>query len=186
MSRPVAGRIPALAWIPARGTWPAWPPPSTYAVGVLLALAAATMLAPWPIAAANLQGALAPLASALSLLPVDHPDPMLGATLHAVAASLTTGPTSPAQEALLGDFVRFHAVLAGASGVLAGVLASVAVGVHRGRGAAAPQGLSPRERWATVVALAAGVALFGLVATANTSTALHPVPALQAFLTPGG
>lgn len=144
----------------------------------------AWMLAALTIGLADLQGALAPLASVASLLPTAHPSGEVGTTLAELRETVQIDPTPPAGLAgdLLIDFARYHAafaILGTVVGVVLIVLAlPAAVDGWRRRHEAVALGT-----WPWQVGLFSGVGAFLiLVAAANASTWLNPVPALVASL----
>lgn len=140
------------------------------------ALATATATVLLLVLVANIQGFLAPLSSATTLLPAR---PLPG--LAAVVDGLTTGAPPLVATALIRDFQRFHSVLAAC---LAVVLISLAVtGWAVIRSADARRPAARRKRVPLFVVTVAAV-ICGVLLAANVSTALDPVPALSAFLSP--
>ncbi|MFF3013131.1 hypothetical protein [Streptomyces sp. NPDC057939] len=167
--RGVAGRI-ALA--------------SAGAVASVLVLAAAATVM------ANVQGAAAPLSSLLSMLPTGGgAGGELGGTLDRIRQHLAApagDPTPAALAAMVGDFSRYHAVMAVVAGVVTLVLTVTGV-VFWTRFARTPSSEGrPRRVWAAFGVLSVLSALAVLVVcVANVSTAAHPEPALLAFFEGG-
>lgn len=133
---------------------------------------------------ANLQGTVAPFASVASLLPGGRATGELGGVLDRLAASVEAGAPSAGGGVageLLGDFTLYHAVFALLAAMTGVVLTAVALRSLRwrlrGPGRARPSGWSVQT---TLFGVAGGV--FLLLAVANTSTWLRPVPALVASL----
>lgn len=150
---------------------------------------AVTMLALFSLAAvmANIQGAVAPFASLLPLLPVGETDGPLADTLGQVRQQLSAslgagGQSTPALEAMVSDFARFHTTMA--------VIAAIVAAVFAGAGAVlwtryAATGSSDRRARRVLGSLGVLSALLALsvivVGVANTTTAADPAPALLAF-----
>lgn len=137
------------------------------------------------LALANAQGAIAPLSSVASLLPSGRAPGELGAVLgelrRAVQADPRTGGGGLAGE-LLHDFIGYHAAVAVMASVVGVALTALALRAgaarwRRRRGDPAP----PAWLWQVVLFGGAG-AFFLLVASANASTWIRPVPALLASL----
>jgi hypothetical protein len=152
---------------------------SAYAGAVVWLLGALTLLL------TNLQGAAAPFASVASFLPAGASGEV-GRVLGDLRDAVEVGSHSPARGvagALLGDFTWYHAVfavLAAVTGLLLTVLALHAVWRRwRLRG----PGSSPQPTWLLRTGMfGTGGVAFLLLALANVSTWLHPVPALVASL----
>ncbi|MBM6399304.1 hypothetical protein [Phycicoccus sonneratiae] len=146
----------------------------------------AWLLAALTVLLANLQGAAAPLASVASFLPPGRSTGELGEAQERMTAALGGGPRGTVGGVagdLLVDFTRYHAVfavLAAVTGVVLTTLAARAVLRRWRRRGAAPVA---EPTW-PVRAAAYGAAggLFLLLAAANVSTWVHPVPALVASL----
>lgn len=135
---------------------------------------------------ANVQGAMAPLASVASLLPAAGGTGELGGVLAGLrrAVEADPPPAGGLAEDLLGDFTRYHAVLAVLAAVAAVVLLTLALAAVSGRWRLrGTRRSSSQPTWAVRAALhgAAG-AFFLLLSLANTSTWVDPVPALVATL----
>ncbi|HMM95823.1 hypothetical protein [Phycicoccus sp.] len=152
---------------------------SAYAGAVVWLLAAVTLLL------ANLQGAAAPFASVASFLPAGGSGEV-GGVLGELRGAVEAG--SPASVggvagALLGDFTWYHAVFAVLAAVTGVALTVLALGAVWRRWRVRGSGPSPQPTWLLRAGLfgAAGAA-FLLLAAANASTWLHPVPALVASL----
>ncbi|MFC4149009.1 hypothetical protein ACFO0M_22365 [Micromonospora mangrovi] len=162
-------------------------------VGLAAAGALVAMLAPVSLAMvmANIQGAAAPWASLLPML-AD------GATEGPTVAALTQarqrladsqqrgGGTTPAVEAMINDFARYHAAMAVIAAVVA-VALIILSGVLWRR--AARTGTSDRRARRVLRSFAVLSALSSLpvivVLVANTLTAADPAPALLAFFDGG-
>ncbi|MBO9553569.1 hypothetical protein [Cellulomonas sp.] len=187
-----AGLLAVLVALGAR-TWQAFARPGRRAAA-RWALAAAgvavTVLGVFSgaVVLANVQGAVVPFAS---LLPMAVSDGGVsdggvadGGLAETVRTSLADGRTSPALDAMIGDFARFHLVLAVLAAVVVAVLVVSSVVLWRRR--AATLDVRARRVLATFgvlwAVLAAGV---GVLALANASTAADPAPAFQAFVDGG-
>ena len=109
---------------------------------------------------ANVQGALAPLTSVLTFLEPGSP------ATSPLRAAISSGSSSPALTALVDDFVRFHWVVAA---LTLGIGMALVITVLR----------RPRSGHVRVVGVVAAAA-FGILAAANVSTALDPLPAFAA------
>lgn len=134
--------------------------------------------------AANVQGVIAPLSSVLGLMPLGTPKAGLADTVTQVRNGLESGSEAPTLALLLGDFVAYHVamVVIGAVVTIGLGVASVVVWRRRRRSG------RPGERALLVIAALALFALagfFGLVTTANASTAARPAPALLGFFESG-
>ncbi len=149
---------------------------------------------------ANVQGAISPFASLLSMLPVGQRTGQLGLTLGQLrrrVADASADRTDPVVAGILSDFARYHVVLVVVAAIIA--LASIwltAVWWRRSTRTAlgpsdrpvSPHQPMPDDRRArrSARAAAGGFALTALVMlvlmAANLSTAVHPAPALLAFL----
>ena len=157
-----------------------WPLLAGYAGVVLWLLGGLTVLL------ANVQGAAAPLASVASLLPTGHGsgalEPVLGGLRRALQAE-TPPPVAGVAGDLLGDFTVYHAVLAVLAAAAGTTLTTLSLramsGRWRLRGSDEPLRLTLAAR-ATLYGAAGGC--FLLLALANTSTWIDPVPALVASL----
>ncbi|WP_148615308.1 hypothetical protein [Nocardioides rubriscoriae] len=160
-----------------RGRWPLL---AAYSGVALWLLAAVSVLL------ANVQGSVAPFASVASLLPTERPGGELGGVLASLRQAVQADPPRsgagiPGE--LLGDFVVYHAVLAVLALATGGVLMTLALRAVLARSRLHAEGRSPRPTWLLQTTLygAAG-AFFVLLALANTSTWIDPVPALVATL----
>lgn len=131
----------------------------------------ALALIPTVLLIANVQGAVAPLSSAFSLLGgrVSEPDGPLAEALSAMRRQLR-GDRSPAVQALVDDFGRYHLAVVVMAGVLTVVLLVFAVRAWR----------QDRRRWAVATLVAAVVT--GVVTVANVTNALDPVRGLLDFI----
>ena len=131
------------------------------------------------VVVANVQGAIAPLASLVGVLPLAAPDPELARALAQLRDAVASG--SGAGAALLEDFRRYHVAMSALAALAAlwFVRRVIARLVRRRRTGVPPA----RSRCA--LAEPVGALCFGVVAAANLSTALDPVPALQALLAGG-
>ncbi|WP_288047815.1 hypothetical protein [Nocardia sp.] len=139
---------------------------------------------------ANIQGTVAPFASLLPMLTGDDAQGQHADTLDRLRQQLdhraSTGErASPALEAVISDFTRYHSAMA----VLATIAAILAIGVGvwcrvKGRTTSTVRQF---RRAMTALAMFFGLAAAGLivVAVANTSTVAHPIPALQAVFEGG-
>lgn len=169
----------------ARGAW--------LGLGRRVALASAgvvvTMLALFSLALvmANVQGSVTPFASLLPML-VDAPaGGEAAAPLEQVRQQLAAGDqATPALQVMIGDFARYHAAMAVIAAIVASGLAALSVLLWR-RFA----GTAHTERRTRRVLASSGVVsvllplLVGLIAIANTATAIDPAPALLAFFEGG-
>ncbi|CAM3084027.1 hypothetical protein [Tsukamurella hominis] len=143
---------------------------------LLLALALylghrALALIPTVLLIANVQGIVAPLSSAFSLLGdrVSESDGPLAEALSLMRRQLR-GERSPAVQALVDDFARYHLGVVVMAGVLTVVLLVFAARAWR----------QDRRRWAAATLAAAVVA--GVVTVANVTNALDPVRGLLDFI----
>ncbi|MEX0172212.1 hypothetical protein MRBLMG1_004924 [Streptomyces sp. LMG1-1-1.1] len=168
--------------------------PAPALAGVLVALFAVGSLAVASLAVvmANLQGAAAPFASLLPTLPTGATaDGRLAATLAEVrerlaASSDTAGATPPALDVMVGDFARYHAVMAVIAAVVAVGLLGVSVTAWRRLRNTVASDRPTRLLRSSFVVLSASSSLVALVvAVANTTTAADPRPALLAFFDGG-
>jgi hypothetical protein len=125
---------------------------------------------------ANVQGAVAPLASLASLLPTGQGHEQLAGVLGRLREDVEADAPRPAPGIageLLHDFTVYHAVLALLSAAAAAVLVTVSVRAL----------LAKQRRWILQASLfGAGGGFFLVLALANTSTWIDPVPALVATL----
>ncbi|WP_216905681.1 hypothetical protein [Nocardia noduli] len=139
---------------------------------------------------ANIQGTVAPFASLLPMLTGDDAEGQHADTLDQLGQQLdhraSTGErASPALEAMITDFTRYHSAMA----VIATIAAILTIGVGvwcrvKGRTASTVRQF---RRAMTSLAMFFALAALGLivVAVANTSTVAHPIPALQAVFEGG-
>jgi hypothetical protein len=134
------------------------------------------------ILTANIQGAIAPWTSAMGLLPKASSDPALAVAIEGVSGDLAGGVSSPAADALLHDFVVYHAAMSvvGAATVI-GLLAATFVVWRKRRATARADRRKRRVLASASFAFVSTAALFALVTAANISTVVHPVPALLGF-----
>ncbi|HEX8630291.1 MAG TPA: hypothetical protein VF755_19200 [Catenuloplanes sp.] len=169
----------------ARGAW--------LGLGRRVALASAgvvvTMLALFSLALvmANVQGSVTPFASLLPMLADGPGGGAATATLGQVRQQLADGgQASPALQVMIDDFARYHVAMAVIAAVVAAGLAALSVLLWKRFAGTART--DPRTR--RVLASFAGVTavlpvLVGLIAVANTTTAIDPAPALLAFFEGG-
>ena len=133
---------------------------------------------------ATIQGSLAPFSSLVSLLPIGHGDPALtesaGQIQHDLSEHQVLSRTPAPLGAIIGDFQRYHAVLAAQAAVLAVALIGLSVLMWRRSntaGRAVPRAKPLLRLLATAFALFTVIVL--VVDAANVSTALNPGPALR-------
>ncbi|GAA2425111.1 hypothetical protein GCM10010433_26360 [Streptomyces pulveraceus] len=152
-----------------------------------------TALALFSLAAvmANIQGATAPLSSLLSMLPIRTPHGELAAVLDQVGQHLADYPsaggrTPAAVEVMVGDFSRYHAVMAVAATTVAVVLIGLSVASWRksARTAASDRRTRRVFRWFGLLSALLSLAV-AVVAVANTATTADPAPALLGFFRGG-
>lgn len=122
-----------------------------------LALAAAVLLI------ANVQGAVSPFGTLLPILASGPADAELAAVLTQVRDQLENGLESPATDAMLDEYVRWHIVKAVLVGFLAAVLIGLSVVAWR------------RRRLLSLLTAAPAMAALVVVA-ANVTTAANPIP----------
>jgi hypothetical protein len=138
---------------------------------LMLSAAGAAMVATsLVLVIANVQGAIAPLSSVLSFLPMGGTDPALQETVEELRGSLAGTGTSAAADVIAQDFSTYHWVVAALAAATTLVALVLAVRLLR-----------RRERLAGVLLLVVALG-FAVLAAANVSTALDPVPALDSFL----
>ncbi|QBJ98825.1 hypothetical protein ERC79_18995 [Rhodococcus sp. ABRD24] len=135
------------------------------------------------VVTANVQGAAAPFSSLFPMLPVGEDKGDLGDSLGQVRQQLAAGShTSPALDAMINDFSRYHAAMAVISVIVAATLIGTSVLLWR---RFARTGLSDRSTRRVLGSFGVLSALLSLaavvVAVANTTTAANPVPALSTF-----
>jgi hypothetical protein len=123
-----------------------------------LALTAAVLLI------ANVQGAVSPFGTLLSALASDSAGPDVAAAVAQVRHQVESGPTSPALDVMLEEYVRWHVFKAGLSGMVAAVLISLSIVTW-----------SRRRRWVSVLIAVVAVAALVVVA-ANVITVANPDP----------
>jgi hypothetical protein len=135
---------------------------------------------------ATIQGSLAPFSSLISLLPIGHGDPALtesaGQIQHDLAEHQALRHTPAPLGTIIGDFQRYHAVLAAQAAILAVALISLSVLMWRRSNTAAqavPRAKPLLRLLATAFALLTAIVL--VVDAANVSTTLNPGPALRLF-----
>ncbi|MFE3945510.1 hypothetical protein ACFXPV_27190 [Streptomyces sp. NPDC059118] len=155
--------------------------------GVVTALALVSLAA----VMANVQGATAPLSSLLSMLPIRTPHGELAATLDQVRQHLadypsTGGRTPAAVEVMVGDFSRYHAVMAVAATTVAVALIGLSVASWRksARTAASDRRTRRVFRWFGLLPALLSLVV-AVVAAANTATTADPAPALLGFFRGG-
>ncbi len=127
---------------------------------------------------ANVQGALAPYASLLPMLSAPELADVRGPLSEVVHADATPGPVL---DAMIGDFARFHAVLAVVAALTVATLAVLAWTAWRLRGTGTTQRIV--VSYGVLSALTAAALV--VVVVANTTTAADPGPALLAFVDGG-
>lgn len=122
------------------------------------------------IVAANIQGTFAPLSSVLSFLPADRYDKPFLKMIEGLKNSLDSNNPNALAIAIIRDFSTYHAVVA-----IIFCLTSLLLAVLTAKSA------SHRNYH---LGFTYGLFLlgFGLLSIANISTAIHPVPALNGFL----
>jgi len=135
---------------------------------------------------ANVQGAVAPFASVASLLPAGRGHRELGGVLADLRQAVevdTVSPVGGIASELLGDFILYHAVLAVLGAAAGVVLTTLALRAVLVRWRLRATGRSGQPTWVLQTSLYGAVGVFFLLlALANTSTWLNPVPALVATL----
>lgn len=144
-------------------------------VGERISTAAMTTVAGVAVmlAMANIQGTFSPFASLLSLLPVGGDDGSFATTSAQIEQALVRqGSRPPAVDAMLGDFGRYHAVLAGMAVLVCIALLALAVATWRRR---------TTGRWWPLVGYGTPCVVLAVIALANVTNALHPVDGLHAF-----
>lgn len=157
-----------------------WHVVAAYGGVVLWVLAALTVLV------ANVQGAVAPLASVASLLPTEQPQGQLTTVLSEIRRAVTVDQPATGDglaSDLLGDFTLYHAVLAVMAAFISFLLGALALRAVLARWRVRRTGVTPGPTWVVEVSLYAPAGCFFLLlALANTSTWVDPVPALLASL----
>ncbi|WP_238012267.1 hypothetical protein KZZ52_31405 [Dactylosporangium sp. AC04546] len=132
---------------------------------------------------ANIQGAAAPFASLLPMLPgglLAQPRQQLAGALHA------GGEASPALQAMIDDFGRYHVTMAVVASLVTAAFAVLTVVLWRRYQRTPRDDRRARRVWVTLGAATALVSLAMLtVAVANTTVAADPAPALLAFFEGG-
>ncbi|WP_222869791.1 hypothetical protein [Actinomadura decatromicini] len=152
--------------------------------GVVVSLGAVFSLA---ALMANVQGLVAPLSSLMPMLMSGgKADPALTSTLGQVrgqlAASPGAGGHSPALDLLIDDFARYHAAMAVTAATVLAVFIALSVALWRRFARTDRSGRRARRVLASFGALTVLLSLALIVVTvANTYTAGHSAPALQAF-----
>jgi hypothetical protein len=145
-------------------------------------------LAALVVVMANIQGALAPFSSLMPMLTEGTPDTSLAGTLAQARQQLagshrTSGHTPPALDAMVGDFARYHAVLAVVCAAV--VIALLGLSTTCWHNFARTRS-ADRRVWGCFGAVSALSSLIvAVVLIANTGTATDPAPALRAFLNGG-
>ncbi|MDI6097376.1 hypothetical protein QLQ12_02010 [Actinoplanes sp. NEAU-A12] len=136
---------------------------------------------------ANVQGSVTPFASLLPML-LDGPGGGEStATLDQVRQRLADGgQASPALQVMIDDFARYHVAMAVIAGVVAAGITALSVLLWRRFAATARTERRTRRVLASFGVVTALLPLVaGLIAVANTTTALDPAPALLAFFEGG-
>lgn len=132
---------------------------------------------------ANVQGAVAPYASVLPMLFDEAVGPELAGTVADVGRQLAASGSSPALEVMIGDFTRYHVAMVVIASVVAVGFAVATVVLWKRR---AGKSSGEQAVLAGLGLLAMGLAVvFAVVAVANTTTVLEPVPALQTLFDGG-
>ena len=152
-----------------------------------------TALALFSLAAvlANVQGAMAPFSSLLSMLPMHPSHGALADALDQVRQRLTdypkAGDRAPAAVGVMvGDFARYHVVIAVAAPMVAVVLIGMSVVSWRRFAGTAASDRRTRRVFRSFGLFWALLSLAVIVvAVANTATAADPAPALLAFFQGG-
>ncbi|MBO3738631.1 hypothetical protein [Actinoplanes flavus] len=154
------------------------------AAGVVVTMSAVFSLA---LVMANVQGAVSPLASLLPML-VDGPGSgAADVTLAQVRQQLAAGGrASPPLQVMIDDFARYHVAMAVIAALVAAGLAAFGVVLWRRFAGTAPAERRTRRVLASFGVLTGLLTLVaGVVAVANTTTAVDPAPALLAFFEGG-
>ncbi len=134
---------------------------------------------------ANVQGVIAPLSSVASMLPTAHPSGPLGESLVGVRRSVgieSHSSTGGFARELLVDFTAYHGAFAMLAATAGLALTALAVRAGTDRLLRRPEDRCPTWPWRLGMLGAAG-ALFLVLAAANVSTWINPVPAFLASLT---
>ncbi|MGW7824435.1 hypothetical protein ACWGLF_41615 [Streptomyces puniciscabiei] len=135
---------------------------------------------------ANIQGAIAPFSSLVSMLPMHASHGALAETLGQVRQHLADYPnagsrTAPAVEVMVSDFSRYHVVIAVAAPMVAVVLIALSVVSWRRFARLGASDRRAKRVFRSFGLLWALLSLaFIVLAVANLTTALNPVPALLA------
>lgn len=135
---------------------------------------------------ANLQGAAAPFASLLPMLTAGATGARLTGTLDQIRSQLAGSPGanahSPALEAMISDFARYHVAMAVIAATVAAVLLGIGAMLAKRFTGTTRADRRTRRLLGSLGALSALLALAMIaVAVANTTTAADPAPALLAF-----
>ncbi|MEU8609383.1 hypothetical protein AB0C29_15410 [Actinoplanes sp. NPDC048791] len=133
------------------------------AIGTLALVAAVLLIA-------NVQGAVSPFGTLLPILASGPADADLIAVLAQIRDQLHNGPTSPALDVMLDEYVRWHV----AKGLLVGLLAAVLIGLS-------VVTWRRRRRWLSLLTAVAAMAALVVVA-ANATTVMNPSPPLLLLL----
>jgi hypothetical protein len=136
---------------------------------------------------ANVQGSVTPFASLLPML-VDGPGRGEdAATLEQIRQQLADGGhASPALQVMIDDFARYHLAMAVMAAIVAAGLVALSVLLWRRFAGTARTERRIRRVLASFGAAATMLpVLVGLIAVANTTTVIDPVPALLAFFEGG-
>lgn len=160
-----------------------WPSVAAYGATLVWLLGALVVLI------ANVQGAIAPLASAASLLPRGPGHERLADVLTDLRSTIEVGTPSSAGGIagdLLTDFVHYHAVLAVLAATAGAVLTTMTLRVVSAWWRLRGSGRASQPTWLVQMGLfGIAASLFLLLAAANTSTWVDPIPALAATLNRG-
>jgi len=149
-------------------------------LGTAAAGVAVTMLALFALLVlmANIQGVVAPFASLLPMLGDGAQDGELAGTLTQVRQRLADPQRTPAAEAMVSDFARYHVAMAVIATIVAVVLIGLSVLLWK-RFAS-----DRRARWVSgsygVLSALLSLAMV-VLAVANATTAADPAPALLAL-----
>ncbi|TYB45312.1 hypothetical protein [Actinomadura chibensis] len=135
---------------------------------------------------ANVQGLIAPLSSLMPMVVSGKADPTLTSTLDQIRGQLEASPGagghSPALDLLIDDFARYHAAMAVIAATVMAAFIALSVALWRKFARTDRSGRRARRVLASFGAVTVLLSLALVVVTvANTYTAGHSAPALQAF-----
>jgi hypothetical protein len=136
------------------------------------ALAATVAVAALAVVMANVQGTLAPFASLSTMLPTSRSSD----TVAQVRQQVVSGHHGLVAQAMIEDYVRYHAVMVVAAAVVAGALITVSVVLWRRFATTAKPARLVFGSFGVVATVAAMTVL--VVLAANASTVADPVPGL--------